>query len=94
MKASRGSKWRLDTRAIPPGAYLSLREVACLLRVSQGKVAHWIQCGKLQALDVGRPGRPTYRIDRAALARSLEASANVPQAKRQPRRPQGYIEKY
>jgi excisionase family DNA binding protein len=98
MEAIRApSRWHQDRevrRAIPDGAYLSLREVARLLRVSQGKVADWIQCGRLKALDVGRPGRPTYRIDRAALISSLEAAADPPKAKRSPRKPEGYIDKY
>jgi excisionase family DNA binding protein len=99
MKAMKASsrRWHQDRgmrRAIPEGAYLSLREVARLLRVSQGKVADWIQRGRLKALDVGRPGRPTYRVDRAALIMSLEAAADPPKAKRQPRNPAGYVEKY
>jgi excisionase family DNA binding protein len=80
--------------SIPDGAYLSLRESARLLRVSQGKVLSWIKGGRIKALNVGCPERPVYRIDRAALAKSLEAAAEPEKVKGRQRKPAGYVERY
>jgi len=93
--ASRPKRKASDSRrAIPDDAFLSLRETARLLRVSQGKVLAWINRGKIQALDIGRAGRPAYRIDRVALAKSLEVVPQASKARRSPRPKPGFIERY
>lgn len=81
-------------RSVPDGAYLTLRETARLLRVSQGKVLGWIKRGRIKAIDVGRAGRPAYRIDRVGLANSLQAPSEPHKQKRRPRTPPGFVERY
>lgn len=94
LESAEGRHGAATRRPIPDGAYLTLREVARLLRVSQGKVLGWIKCGRIRAVDVGRAGRPAYRIDREALANSLQAAVEPQKVKRRPRARPGFIEKY
>ncbi|MCI0641437.1 MAG: helix-turn-helix domain-containing protein [Gemmataceae bacterium] len=83
--------------ANPPKTCLSVREAARFVRVSAGKVLAWIRGGDLKASDVGRPGRPQFRIRPGDLDDFLAGrSAAKPKAKprRRRARPPGWVDFY
>lgn len=76
----------------PLHGYLSVREVAGDLGVSESKIVTWIRCGQLPAIDVSLRGasgrRPRWRIGRQQLEVFLAArSALVPSPVPRRRRP-------
>ena len=83
-----------------PGQWLTIREVAKLLRVSRDTVERWIHAGQLRAIDVSRRAqdgshRAHWRVSSRGLKAFVEARANrsaLPKrAKPRPKKP-GLIE--
>lgn len=76
--------------------WLTLPEIAKLLRIRQAKPVGWIKSGRLKAINVGDGKRPRYRVSRSALDEFLAAQEVAPESKpvRRTRRekPAGYIE--
>ena len=61
--------------------WLTIQEVADLLKVSRDTVERWINAGCLRAVDVSArnssPRRRTWRVSSASLDRFLETRVNV-----------------
>lgn len=77
-------EWAQD-KAEAKQSVLTVREAARLLRVSRGKILGWIATGRLTADNVGRGGKPRYRIKRANLDTFLAGRAKTAE-RRKPRR--------
>ena len=72
-----------DRSGNPRPSWLTIQDIADLLRVSRDTVERWIHTGQLRAVDVSsdkaRSGRRTsWRISTNSLERFLEARANRP----------------
>lgn len=69
-------------------AYLTVPEVAGLLRCRESKILSWIRTGKLAAINVSETSRPRYRVARSSLDAFLESRAVSPEppSSRRPRR--------
>ena len=55
-----------------PEQWLTVQEVAALLKVNEETVRRWIRGGELPVLDLGGP-KTGYRIHRAELAQFIAA---------------------
>jgi len=78
-----------DTRP----AYLTVPEVARLLRTRETRVLSWVRAGRLPAINLSEGQRPRYRIARQALDEFLQARAVSP-AVRPVRRERLAVPKY
>lgn len=63
--------------------WLTIREVARLIRVSRDTVERWVRTGQLEAVDVSRTTRPgarraSWRISSRSLAAFLDQRATRP----------------
>ena len=74
---------RSDSRGPPPrirGTWLTVRDVAAVLHVSEDTVRRWIRSERMEAKFFG--GRAGYRVRRADLQKFLRHSAERPDTRR------------
>ena len=62
--------------------FLTVPEIARLLRTRESKVISWIRSGRLPAANISDGRRPRYRIRRSDLDEFLRARAAAPTAAR------------